>query len=96
MVEVSRLTKRMGAVLTRLATRHRFRTVEHVPPRPRPVERTEPPWPNEGDAMLEQWIRLGAHLEELAPPDISPDELSWVEDAAAERIHQAVRAHYLR
>ncbi len=92
MVDAARLTRRVGAVVTRFAARQRFRSAEHVAARRKPAERLAPPWPRDDAAMLGEWIGLGAHVERLAPGEISVDGLAWIEDAAAERIHQAVHA----
>jgi hypothetical protein len=41
--------------------------------------------------LTEEWIRLGAHVERMAPADVSLEVLTRVEDAAAERIYQRSR-----
>jgi hypothetical protein len=46
----------------------------------------------EGDEVAPEpgyeWIRIAAHVERLAPENVSVDELARVEDAAAEWLYQ--------
>jgi hypothetical protein len=84
----------LGALVTRVSSAGR-RSLKRIvmPPLRRPavvacseVRTAEP----EVD-LSQEWIQVGAHLERMAPASVSADELSRVEDAAAERIYERSR-----
>jgi hypothetical protein len=39
-------------------------------------------------SLAQEWLLLAAHLESVAPVDVTADELARVEDAAAEWVFQ--------
>jgi hypothetical protein len=39
-------------------------------------------------SVAQEWLLLAAHLEDVAPADVTADELARVEDAAAEWVFQ--------
>jgi hypothetical protein len=89
MPDISQVPRRLGALVTRLGNTRRK-------PRSRaPERRRQPPTPSRRQPpdvdLTEEWIRLGVHVERLAPVDVSLEALCRVEDAAAERLYQGSR-----
>jgi hypothetical protein len=84
MPDLSQVSRRLGALVTRLGSSRRK-------PRSRAPARVRQPPKRPALDLTEEWIRLGAHVERIAPADVSLEVLCRVEDAAAERIYQRSR-----